>query len=111
MRPAARTPSDFSAWSVRDRLIEGELRDFFRAAADLAHAAAAARSATRGSAAHAEVCRLAHAAEALLRTPVARPLLLARTSAEQARDQAAAAATLAQLQREHANGDLSTRGD
>ena len=111
MRSIVEPTSEPASRAARDRLIEVELRDFFRAAADLTRAAAAARRATRGSAAHAEVCRLAHAAEALLRTPAARPLLLARTSAEQARDRAAAHATVAQLQGEQADGRLSTRGD
>ena len=105
------TIDDAPGAAALDALVRGELRSFLHAAARLRVAAARARRIARGWPEHAEACRLSQAAETVLLTTVARPLLAARTQAQQARDRAVAAATEDMLEREAADGRLSTRGD
>lgn len=94
-----------------DRLIAQELQAFLRATEALRRAAAAAREATCGAPEYGEACRLSHAAEQLLLTAAARPLLAARTRAQARQDAACAEATQAALRKEHAQGRLRTKGD
>jgi hypothetical protein len=105
------TNSPTAAATLLDHLVSHELQAFLRATEALRRAAAAAREATCGSPDHAEACRLSHAAEQLLLSAAARPLLAARTRAQAHQDTACAEATRSALSREHGEGRLRTKGD